>query len=1062
MALGRSAAKKKLLTLALNLTGVVYISIQKVECSMSLGQICYLRTTPQGSCLVVNSPQAKQVLVIWLDPIRGTPVCSGIQDFDTFPTIDAALASIKRKNKVEEEEAAPYLIGGLVFGGACYILLVSQVDDRGLLFGVHRVYCVVATRIVRFPLCGSHSKATLDLNSYLLPIAGSHFFCPTFDITSPLDFPPNMDMVWNAKLRRRFDFLPFPNPCVSLLQGGFFEHPIGDARLFLVIRRRFTGTTSAQTCSLDPDGNVTNETEIEVIGERPLVDGHETISHVVLRASAPLARTTAENEMYLPKFLQRVLDGGRFTLLTFVEVGHWHGCVGTPLYDHLKAMGRAFHSHWIPFDWDCLVPVIDLRDAVDSLYDELHSCTDRERFTAQFRTVTGVTTRHHQTSLLVVTCPTGVDDGNLVSFCLCLKVAVDILRILGIADVSLSAIAGLRSVDRRLVGFVKDVFVRTGDMLANLFRGSPSTSSQDIQHFPQRIQRPPLISPDRFLINQSQDMITLFRAKFAEFTSQCVSIYPGIQVIHPQRFDPWIFSTRETATALNLPDQLIIGLQRPVRIEEVVFRNFGPDQNDTPPAVVSVSGGMYVNRMFPILTDLALVRSDDEWLRFQVSSPYCTGDLLAQAFQFVRFLQFTFFAPSVCVSIGNIFVFGSSDKLIPISRGKSNFQIQKFALPDLRADEIETRRSIFRTMEEARIRAGLTQVEFNKTIARDGTNPYVWSQDYFLTPRTSDAPEAWKCAACQKKECWVCGSCERTFCASCSRSVAIGRPKVVVVCLDCANWHSYMITQELPKLHELKRDLLKYRYPFITKNYAILNQFTGIQLVYEPPDGQSGVIAEAALHGTPEFWDPVENIVCLSVMFKQAVDLEAVTIACKWPLVLELDFDSVQPMHFEPPMTKVVIGRPKPKDIEDCGVLNFRITGSPIEIGRISFTGRPVSHDPTDHQPLQITCGPATISVPGPPVKGEPERMMHGVRLRKKCRVYGVRFSEFRGIREIYIVHQASGVKKTLRFAMPYSKEQILLNFPWCCECESMRVMYVTRPNVKPNLPQIDALVVGA
>jgi hypothetical protein len=196
-------------------------------------------------------------------------------------------------------------------------------------------------------------------------------------------------------------------------------------------------------------------------------------------------------------------------------------------------------------------------------------------------------------------------------------------------------------------------------------------------------------------------------------------------------------------------------------------------------------------------------------------------------------------------------------------------------------------------------------------------------------------------------------------------------------------------------------------------------------------------------------------------MFKQAVDLEAVTIACKWPLVLELDFDSVQPMHFEPPMTKVVIGRPKPKDIEDCGVLNFRITGSPIEIGRISFTGRPLSHDPTDQQPLQIRCGPATISVPGPPVKGEPERMMHGVGLGKKCRVYGVSFSEFRGIREIYIVHQASGVKKTLRFAMPYSKEQILLNFPWCCECESMRLMYVPRPDVKPNLPQIDALVVG-
>jgi hypothetical protein len=292
--------------------------MQKAGCIMSRPHISDLRTTPQGSCLLVSSPHGKRFHVIWLDPIRGTPICSGIQDFDAFPALDAALASIRRKNRVEEEDAAPYLIGVLMFGGACHILLVSQVDDRGVLFGAHRVCRVAATRIIHFALCGSHSKAGPDLSSFRLPIADSHFFCPTLDITSALGCPPNIDMVWNAKLRRRLDFLPFANPCVCLLQGGFFEHAIGGARLFVSVRRRFTGTSGAMTCGLDQEGNVANETEIEVIGQRPLGGGHEAVSHVVLRASTPLAQTEMENEMHLPKFLQRVLDGGRFARLAFL------------------------------------------------------------------------------------------------------------------------------------------------------------------------------------------------------------------------------------------------------------------------------------------------------------------------------------------------------------------------------------------------------------------------------------------------------------------------------------------------------------------------------------------------------------------------------------------------------------------------------------------------------------------------------------------------------------------------------------------------------------------------
>jgi hypothetical protein len=145
-------------------------------------------------------------------------------------------------------------------------------------------------------------------------------------------------------------------------------------------------------------------------------------------------------------------------------------------------------------------------------------------------------------------------------------------------------------------------------------------------------------------------------------------------------------------------------------------------------------------------------------------------------------------------------------------------------------------------------------------------------------------------------------------------------------------------------------------------------------------------------------------------MFKQAVDLDAITIECKWPLVLEIDFDSVYPMHVEPPMTRVVIERPK--DIEDRGVLNFRNAGYPIEIRKLRFTGRPPS------LMTQSTSSPSRSGADRHndshrlPVEAGPKLLTHRIRLMMRFGVHGIRFSEFRDIREVYLVYDVSRVRK--------------------------------------------------
>jgi hypothetical protein len=134
-------------------------------------------------------------------------------------------------------------------------------------------------------------------------------------------------------------------------------------------------------------------------------------------------------EMRVPKFLQRM-----FARIAFVEVGDRGDCVGTPLHDHLRARSDTSHSASIPFHWD-----FRIQDALDSLFDRVHSHLDAEGFT-----VTDVAARHRQQSFFIITCPTSVGGGNAVSFRLCLKVAVDILHILAVTDVSLGSRASIR------------------------------------------------------------------------------------------------------------------------------------------------------------------------------------------------------------------------------------------------------------------------------------------------------------------------------------------------------------------------------------------------------------------------------------------------------------------------------------------------------------------------------------------------------------------------------------------------------------------------------------------
>jgi hypothetical protein len=284
---------------------------------MSDNQVSYLKTSSQGSCLLIRSAHYRSVHVIWFDPVRGTPIFSGIDGFDTFSSYEEAAAHLRSKTIVEKEQGL-FLIGVTVIASRLHISFVTTIEDCGHFLGSNHVYRIVSTNTIHFQLTDSLKRLPSDVqmlkNFSDFPISDFHFFCPGFDLTSPLAFPLNTDMVWNLALRRPFDALPIANPCIVLLQRAFFQLALGRIQLSIIVRRRCKGSTGSLACGLDAAGNVQNETEIEIIGQRASGAFLESVSYCYLRSSTPIvgaaeaARTGIKNEMAAPRFLGRVLD----------------------------------------------------------------------------------------------------------------------------------------------------------------------------------------------------------------------------------------------------------------------------------------------------------------------------------------------------------------------------------------------------------------------------------------------------------------------------------------------------------------------------------------------------------------------------------------------------------------------------------------------------------------------------------------------------------------------------------------------------------------------------------
>jgi hypothetical protein len=627
-----------------------------------------------------------------------------------------------------------------------------------------------------------------------------------------------------------------------------------------------------------------------------------------------------------------------------------------------------------------------------------------------------VTTETRQEGFFVFSCRNGTDKSNAASC----HFGIRILQLLN-ARIS----EPTRKVDDdELVRF----FTVSGNMVSNLVFGTDTLTPIRYEARPTRKrapESPPVaVAPAWAQLFTGREDRFLDKSYSHKSGTQCVSIFPGIEIIHPEMMMPSVFGLAPSSFLWNLSDQpIVIALHRPVYVTEIVFR--AQSSAAPQPATVCVSGGPYLNRLFPILSDMALLQSSAAFLKF-TPPPLggYTGDLLVNRFEPVRFLVFTFRGTLDCVSLQNIYVFG-----IPFFRDA--LPSGQFSSPATAEFDEPYSLAVLAAWEERRLALGLEQAQFQLRLLGRGLSLAQIDFESVMRLRASDlaGPVACQTSDCRKTAVFRCGMCERVLCMQC------GKPHVVnafQLCDGCFTLRQ-AFAPGLTHLDVVKSLRLAKMYPFVG-TFQILNaespQGPAIpaRFVYEPPRGRSGVIAESVLGAANAVWDPAETMVRLTVVFRQIFEVSLVSIEAGTEIAVSFDPDEV--IVFKPPIGEHAVRFTG----KSC---SFLVRGNPIEISRIAFFGVPMA--------VSISA-----SVPGPPAKKltttpgkvtwDPRKFAHAIELEKRVPVFGIPFERIQGVKELFVRIEKGG---DLKFLLPQTNgSEADLLFPSVSKCKGMTVFY--------------------
>lgn len=1004
--------------------------------------------------IVVTSPYTQgpyHTFVFWIDRIYGFPCFSGIPGHDLFPDHKTAISTLGSKYDIKNTYKGLFLIGIINVGNKSLISLITKAKEIGLINGKHKVYKVTEIKQIKSGLmylenCNNFELDIKNIGSF--PVINNHFFCPSLEITGGIGKKIDESMIWNLNQSNQFETL-IKGICVKLIQGTFDAKKLDDRNILLLItRRRCIGSENVQ--GLNINGNVGNESEVEIVLETKRDDKFETFSHTFLRMTTPSSPNIDMALGNAPLLYHRITAKYEVTEASLIDFNHTEednaeSKVLKNLKDIIKFIKGVFNVNLQMFDWDCtLKNGIDF--TVKAFLQTISPNLEKYGITNIIWNNENKSVVRKQEGLFIFSCSTGIDRSNSGSFYFALFCIAKILSFSSLHEQFSSNLNDLKN-NTKINSFIGNSFLKSADIISKCYIKTKSIKENDILMFFENqklipnekitniIQKRKGILANYDEIKKNVELFCCFKEiltspKYSIKSNRyCLSMMPGASLLSPSHLDPMIFGYQNTSTFLNVnEDYITISLSQPARISEILFRKFPYESNNSYPSSVSVFGGMYLNRMYPIIKDLLLPQTENTFKCIRVSFPEQQTYVYNTKINFnnyepIRYLKFDFKSMSDIVTIQNIFVYGKN-----VEPENLNIHLNEKINIDSKLEFLEepSFANILR-WEEKRLYLSFRFQDFvNYMIYNRSINPYLASVSYLCTLKNNlpITPKC-KCSYCQKMNAtFTCGMCEKPFCEECNHknecNETLDDQTIIksIICDECFI-NRKTITKQIPKFEILKKRMALNLYPFLGKSNSIAKlksyqnneQYIGSQFIYSLANGENNINAEFVLdkNNTKE-WKPKDTYISLSVLLRQPSNITSILIKTSNVVFLEID-DSSSQLKFNPPISS--------NSINFKGqIINIRLIGNPICIKNILFIGESLSVEVPKYSPFskQIDYSNKYVNSTN---RYDHESYCLNITLQSEKYVIGLNFSKIQFFSSFALEYIIFGVKKCLYFNVP-------------------------------------------
>ena len=952
--------------------------------------------------LIVFTPTSNYYCVIHIDPYHGALSFSGVFGSDMFNTEQEALDYISSNDPIKKTVKGFSLLGYTTSGNIGLLIIIKNAEAQYNLMLKHTIYKIKEVEVVRFNIIFP-SKFQIDIDKLRrYPFHYNHFFCLTYDIGSPFSGKTKNIPAINAALVVSLQSLNIPNICPYVVQGTFnFSHLDEFKTDALFITRRVSVDGEIDK-GIDQNCKPAIEYQVELVFISKIGNGFRIFSHLAHIGSVPLvcdsyyslpnsSSSSSQNfnsgDSVPPQNDQQndETNDVKFAKKMYEKVINFVPC--TNIYNiflqkekqtqsYTKLLQRSLKvCNFTNENITCFlvkpenINFIDsekLESSIELTIKTLLPILNDIGFSETFLSDNETEIRKR--------CQNGFIRMSILHSCRDELITMTILFLIAgsVCGILNQPIERYIDINRSSATFLQLL----GDSILSIASSIMSFSNSKATRLKEILSAifPPLSNipkgPSYYEINNTFEPLNLLQP----FDWICASYGPNSQILFPQNVNHSILEciSRPVGFQNKLYDLTIL-LARNIFLKEIVLELCDTAAN-YPPVFATIRGGLYLNRMFPILENVALPYTKEKHLSIRIPlTPAINYDPYERVYDMepVRFLTLQLLNPSESVSICNVTVFGTIDSdsdvlLAKKLRSKDDKKKPKQELSVKKPASLSDVIPSAINYEMIRISSDYTASEAIIKLIQAGVHPDTFDLGLLSDVKKPEDTSSKKkvCKKCQKQnQCSQCYNCHEYFCKNC-----FSKQTDLHVCEKCFDQINHLIESK-DRMRLLIESQNIENNSFIKSHVQKLNRIKAAQPnpchcspdeclvcpnawpLYELSKSIDNVPFELCLLDSDTCYKSPSNLLQTVIALDSVYDIQRIEIVCEHPLQVfinkwepQISFtDPQEPLYFNPPSSTC---------FTSITAQNIDITfmSERIQIKRIKLYGSPKSREEVEEQ----------------------------------------------------------------------------------------------------------------